>query len=922
MRGLAQLVHAGTHVAGGIADASDALVLVPASRAKRALERHLLACARDSGQVLIAPDVVTPAGLASRFVVPTARVLSPLVVRLAWRRALETSPEGVRAAFVPRGGELGPAVLDALARRIARLHADVTVACHGFEGVAAALRTALPDLDLSVWDALVSLECEWRAMLRGVGGVDAGTAALEACRSDGIRAGKVRRVLVLLADPEPLQREVLRALGAQGVPITVCVHDVGDALPAPIDVDGFPLHAPWSQARIAVPDDAIMLADAPIDQAAAVLDALQAMPRPVRSCDVTVSAPDPAVAAQAAALLPACGVRVHAAPTRTVAETPLGMLVAAVAAYVDARDAAALGTLVRHPDVERWLVAQGVSRPVAAVADFVSSRGIDRLPDDSFGIPCRRVAAVVAAVDGWLGPVRWAKDALHAVAALRAALEGVCGDRSPAGHDAAQAFRAAADDIVDVPIGFLAGMAPGAVARLILDSMESMQLPGEGDEAGVELVGWLEAGIDDAPHLVLTCMNEGQVPEGLVVDPWLPDSARARLGMPCARRRQARDAWILHSLLARKRSVRLVTGRTRADGEPMQPSRLLLGLDGESLARRMAWLADERSARSSVTAWVARTCAAGGFRVDLVPTVPARIRAVGVTSFRDWFKCPALFRLKHDPALRLRAAGEGSTGLDALGFGNLVHEALKRWGRAEASRTAAGQPGSTDAVAIEADVLAELDAVRREWYPPSLHGAYEVAIGLARERLRAFARVQAGWAAQGWRVERVELAFDVERRTDEPEPLPAPMIGSTGIALRGQIDRVDVNAAGERVALDYKTSADVETPEEHHRAVKGAWQDLQLPLYAMLLRSAGMRVRPDRLGYFVLPANPDGTAVLLASRWDQAFQDEAESEAERIAAEIEAGRFDADPDWKPPRDDEFEPVWGVGMRGLAEGGAA
>lgn len=926
MRGLAQLVLDGTALVDGIADASDALVLVPASRGKRAFERHALAIAGERGVPLVAPEVVTPGALAARFVVPTARMLGPLAAQLAWRRALEVAPQALRGVLEARGGVGGRAALEALARRIARLHADVVVACHGFADVAAGLRADSPELDLARWDALVELEGSWRALLRDAGAVDAGSEVLEACRSGRVRPGRVRRVLVLLADPEPLQREVLRALAAHGLQVTVCVHEVGDALPAPMDDEGFPRHAEWSRAHIDVPDAAIMLADAPVDQAAAVLEALRAIPAPLRSCDVTVAASDATVAAHAAALLPACGVRVHAAPTRTAAEAPLGMLVAAVAGYLELRDCDALGALVRHPEVERWLVSElagrGVRRPVAAVASFAASSGADALPPDAADVPCERVSAIVGALDRWLQPVREAADAVAAVSALRRALSAVHVDATPAGHDAARSFRDAADELCGVPAAFLQGLGPAGAARLLHEAMDATTLAGEGDEAGIEIVGWLEAGIDDAPHLVVTCMNEGIVPEGLVVDPWLPDSARARLGMPCARRRQARDAWILHSLLARKRSIRLVTGRTQADGEPLQPSRLLLGLEGAALARRVAWLADPRSRRSSAAAWTVNASEAGSFRIDLVPGVPSRIEAVSVTSFRDWFRCPALFRLKHDPALGLRAAPEGSTGLDAMGFGTLVHEALNRWGRAEAARASNGEGATLDAGAVEADVMAELEAVRRESYPSSVHGAYEVAFGLARERLRAFARVQARWAAQGWRVEHVELGFDAEVGERNRDARRSPRLGQTGIALVGRIDRVDVNEAGERVALDYKTSAEAESPEAHHRTPDGTWQDLQLPLYALLLRSIGIAVRPDRLGYFALPSNPDGTAILLAERWDDAFQADAESEAERIAAEIAAGRFEPNPDWEPRANDDFAPVWGVGMRGLAAGGGA
>jgi hypothetical protein len=92
--------------------------------------------------------------------------------------------------------------------------------------------------------------------------------------------------------------------------------------------------------------------------------------------------------------------------------------------------------------------------------------------------------------------------------------------------------------------------------------------------------------------------------------------------------------------------------------------------------------------------------------------------------------------------------------------------------------------------------------------------------------------------------------------------------------------------------------------------------DLQLPLYAVLLRSVGITVPPMNLGYFALPSNPADTAVLLAGKWDDAFLGEAEAEATRIARQIVSGQFIRAPDYEPDADDPLAPVYGVGMRGL------
>lgn len=939
MRALAQLLLGATPVRDGIVDVSDALVMVPAARAKRSLEWHLLALAKEDGHALVPPQVVTPAGLASRFVVPAARVVGAIGARLAWRQVIAGADERTWAALAPSlepVQALEPAALDALAARIALLHDDAVSACTDFATIAVDLRARAPDLDMARWDAFCVLERAWRTCLDAAGAVDANSATLAACHgnvagcderagdetggagrlADGLYAGGVRRIFVLLADPEPIQRLLLRTLAARGVRVAVAVHATGALLPAPLDDEGFPCHEEWARAAVPVAQEQIMLADTPADQAAAVIDAIAQLPAPRRSADILVAVPDASVAAQAATLLPACGLRVRALPTRTAAQAPLGMLLQAVAAHVHERSCRTLGALVRNPDVEAWLVAQGHPRPVATVAHYAATSGADELPAivRGQGDGVSGTGAIVRALDELLEPLVHASDATGAIDALRALLQLLNRDATQAGHETAEFFHSAADELLAVPAALLRAVDPARVITLVREQMESRVLASEGLDDGIELVGWLDAGISDAPDLVLTGMNDGIVPEGMVVDPWLPDSVRARLGMPCARRRQARDAWILHSLLTRKRSVRLVMGRTRTEGDPLQPSRLLLGLEGAELARRVKWLGDPETPRASAARWRPRHAKEGKFAVSLAPVGPTRIESISVTAFRDYLQDPALFRLKRDPRLRLEEAAGEALELDAMGFGTLVHAALQAWGREEAQRTSAGQPPTVDAAAIEERVHRALDEMLRLDFPESVHGAYRVQFALARERLSAFARVQAEWAAAGWRVLHAELDFAM--RPSHEGARQAPSIGKSGILVTGRIDRVDVHPEGSTVALDYKTSAEAVKPGKAHRSSKGRWLDLQLPLYAVLLRSIGVKVRPAGLGYFALPSNPSGTAVLLADEWGAEFQAEAEREAERIADSVAAGEFPHEVGFAPGADDPFAPLYGVGMRGM------
>lgn len=927
MRGLAQLVLDGTAVADGIADASDALVLVPASRAKRAFERHLVDQAAMAGHALVAPTAITPGALATCLVVPSGRVLAGLGLRLSWRHALRESPESVVAALASCSeGEADRADIDLLSARIASLHREAASACLTFAEIARARGASSSAHGEGRWDALCAVERTWIECMARAGSTDLAVEARAACAGDRLRVAGIRRAFVLLADPEPLHRELLRALDRAGVVVTVAVHSEGSGLPAPLDPEGFPEHASWATAPIEVSEACILRAAGPASQAAAIIEAIAAVDPPRSSADFAVSIPQREVEAETASLLPMCGLRVQAAPSRRASDAPVGALLAALAAHLARPTCESLLALVRHPDLEGTLVDQGIQRPVASVAEFSAASGAADLPTLEEMRAWEDARAVLLAVDEWLRPLRVASSAGPAaiVPALRRALEAVMHDSSPEGHDAAAAFRRAVDEFRGLPAPFLDAIDAAGTARIVHELMAGTKLPSSGDPEGIELMGWLDAGIDDAPHMVLACMNDGVVPEGIQACPWVPDSLRQRIGMPCARRRQARDAWILHSLLARKRSVRMVVGRTNGAGEPLPPSRLLLRASGAALATRMSWLADDSAPLADPARWCAPTQATGSFRVDPRPLASAGFTSIRVTAFRDYLESPTLFRLRHDPRLRLAAAGAADGEMDPRAFGNVIHSVLQDWGREEAD---AARP-TTDEREIRNRVHAALDSYRAIHFPKSLQPTYEVQLALMRERLSAFARVQASRAAEGWRVRHAELAFEDSPVQGRAHVVPAPTIGSAGIVLKGRIDRVDQHEDGTFAALDYKTSASASLPERAHRRRSGEWKDLQLPLYRYLLASLvePIVVGPDGLGYFSLPSNPSRTTVRMAASWTDADLDDAVDTAHEIADAVARGSFPHDPTWAPGPDDDLAPVFGVGVRldsdaGDAEGDA-
>ena len=194
-------------------------------------------------------------------------------------------------------------------------------------------------------------------------------------------------------------------------------------------------------------------------------------------------------------------------------------------------------------------------------------------------------------------------------------------------------------------------------------------------EADIELNGWLEAPWLPHSALIVSGCTEGALPTRLSAHPLLPDSVRVALGLHSNVQRFARDAYLLHCLLATRTpgTVKLTLCRMGADGEPAKPSRLLFRCPDAELGARVRKVFEPvdslRTAHARERAWPLE-----------IPKSPPP-SALRVTAFADYLKCPLRFYLKH--VLGMRKFESPKTEMDALDFGNVLHKALENFAREE-----------------------------------------------------------------------------------------------------------------------------------------------------------------------------------------------------------------------------------------------
>ena len=429
---------------------------------------------------------------------------------------------------------------------------------------------------------------------------------------------------------------------------------------------------------------------------------------------------------------------------------------------------------------------------------------------------------------------------------------------------------------------------------LTLARLAHQRLPELGGTAAVELLGFLQLPLDDAPAVVVVDVNEGNVPDASgAADPFLPDGLRRTLGLPDTRFRYARDVLLMNVALRGRTCATVLACRHDAQGNPLMPSRLLLAADDNTVVSRVkAFYGPSQSAELAVS-----DASVESTKSQQVEQTPERVYSPGfwipqpraellvapldklpVTGFRDYLACPYRFYLKR--VERLREQNDRSAEMDGGVFGDLAHAVLEDFGRSD-------EANSQDATRITRALNAGLDHHAAAQFGAVAAPAVRVQVERLRDRLAHFAQEQAKEAAEGWHI----LPDCVEK-----EIKAVFMVDGEPFTVTSKIDRVDEHPElGFRV-VDYKTSDTGKKPEDTHRSGpknEKRWTDLQLPLYRAMLALEGMG--GAAVGYFNLAKKEDDSKVHMAD-WTEDDHADALGTRDWVIQEIRAGHF-----W-PPKD--------------------
>ncbi len=925
-------------------DLSRLILVVPSSGAGRRLKELLVESAETQDLLLRPPKSLITAGmmLSELAKIPAKRPFAGnLEQQLAWVRALkQAEPQQLKllAASVPSEDDLHGWL--GLGAMLGRLHRDLAAEALNFQQVAEHGAALDGFCEEPRWRMLALVQDRYLRVLDGVGLWDRETAQVFAIEHGECRLTEDPIVLVGTADMNRVQQKMLDQVAGQ---VTALVF-APEALADRFDAHGCLRPEAWQDVGIDLADRQIEIAGGPAEQASAAIRAIAGLEGRYAADQITIGVPDER-------LVPCLQQQLEEwdLPARHGAGTPIGQtepyrLLAGVADYLEGGDFRSLAALVRHPAVTDWLAAQKahadwltlldrywsehlphqLGRPWLGSADMGRQLGkltaeIGRLTRDLSGAEGDRsmFSAPSTSAKGPLspknGPVRRRRPLDQWCEPILKLLIQVFGEvardvRNPADRCVLTACRQLCDVLGDdlrVPAELMPEVSAGEALRLVLQQAAGERIAPLPDPKAIELLGWLELPLDDAPVLIVVAMNEGIVPSSLNADLFLPNQLRRVLGIEDNARRYARDAYAMSVICGSRERLRVIAGRRTSEGDPLVPSRLLFACDRPTMARRASAYfapAADRGAESCRERPPWRSGRSEEAVPGVHPGTPQRafptlqvprpcplaepVTSMRVTEFRDYLACPYRYYLRH--RLGLERLADDALELDGLGFGSLTHEVLRRFG-------AGPLAAATDTRQISDFLSRSLDEVLGERYGPKPLPAIRVQAEQLRARLAAFADWQAGWAASGWRIEHVEW---------QPEEGQARlMVDGQPMFLRGRIDRVDFHPSeGRRVIFDYKSSNQADSPEKTHRR-QGQWVDLQLPLYRHLAADLGSG-GPIGLAYIVLPKDVRQVGPLWAVgnaqhdapgvEWTEADLAEADAAAADVVRKVRAEQF-----WPP-----------------------
>ena len=846
---------------------TDLIIGVPGGRASWHV-RELLS--QSQANTLLPPKVVTAGRIPEEILEYDMTPASPFLQSLVWQKALLKLGEDelqiltTNKNLVDGGGLV-------FADEIQGLYRELAGEGHWFSTLSETLPVDAPDREKARWQILAKVEKIKDELLEGMSFCDPQNTRHQLIEKHHINSGK-QIVLLGLPDMNNVLKSLIDAIPER---VTILI-GAPETLSATFDEYGTPRVEHWGYRPTELTLDDWRVAEDPAQQAELTIQSLESFQGMYRAEQISVGVPDHSVSPYIQRKFEQDGIVGRDAAGTPISKSTPTVLMGAVATFLSTKEFSAYAWLLRHPDIQETLpfqnsATQDLDRyfnehfPVRITDKWFSG---SRQQDKERKERLERNYEQVEELLGELGSVK--KMTLRMwVPVLKRFLETIYGSRTLLPHvyesdrvlaETFEQFLIVFENCEHIPDGVASRMGSAEAIDFVLRELSSIHIPPGAHQdlvPTIELLGWLELALDDAPALIITGMNNGSVPAPLSYTGWLPDSLRSHLGLDHRDRRFARDAYILEFLLHAKERIQVISGQRTIDGDPVLPSRLLLNVDEERIAAYAQHALEPTPPRHGQSEGQLGENFLFFPSVDLESSIP---NVLPVTAFRTYLQSPYMFYLDH--IQRLETIDDNAQELDAAGFGNLAHYVLEYFGNSKAK--------NSESPKEIRDVLFQgLDWYCRNRFGNNAKPAIDIQIQQLRHRLTQFADEQAQRRSEGWIIQ------DVESNTQKDF-----IVDDVSQTIRGRIDRIDKNErTGQWAILDYKTPNTVKDPQREHKSQSGEWTDLQLPLYWFMLQDL-IGSSPCSVGY--VNVIPDQTAFMTCSAHDMDMDDAIDTASEII----------------------------------------
>ncbi|MFP4673676.1 MAG: PD-(D/E)XK nuclease family protein [Opitutales bacterium] len=894
-------------------DLGDTVVLVPTVQSGRRLREALaLALATKDGGLfppqILTPDACLNEALAGHSAAGEATLLA------AWSVVLGKTDLTQYDFIFPIKPARSTGWQLSMARRLMHLRSELGEA--GLDFAEAANRTAGTPHEPERWRQLAELEALYLEELTAGGRHDPLHARRNAARQGRLPDGTQRVILAATPDPQPL---VLEALENADAAVSLEIWTYGPPNePNCFDNRGRPDASVWEERHLSLEALGAHLHNTEDPAATGELSARLLCEKTPES--ITLGIADPELTPILSDALTRARIHHFDPGGEPLHLSGPGRLAALLCTCGDSADITTVRTLLQHPDFVRALRAETPQLPsqeklLRAIDEIFE----DHLPPDLpallyFAAKDPKQAGVHKALkqlQDMLAPLG-GKDFPTALAQtlqrIYTHLSVQSEDQADNPHrERAALIRRQLENALENS-GLHAKLPSDYPRNALRQALENTRFHPPRPTEAHDLLGWLELLWNDAPHLVLAGLNEGRVPESVIGDAFLPETAREHLGLRTNPQRFARDAYLLAALAQRRRSphgrIDILVPRKAPDGSPLKPSRLLFQEGNDSLVTR---------ARTLFTAPATAISEAPRTRPWqlIAPQGLLLPERLSVSSLRTYLECPFRFFLRH--ILKMRPVDTKTRELSPAGFGNLIHDTLKilKGRRLDAQ---------TDVKALDKELRNTAGEIFRRNFGHRPSFALRMQETALLARLESFCHSQIADCETNGGMDILNTEHDIELELE-------------GFTLTGRIDRIDRRADGRIELVDYKSGDTPVTPAKAHLSGLArkeppehlppeakirvndkpyCWTDLQLPLYALAQNERGGEQLPAT-AYFNLPKSLEKSGLARWQDFDREQLESARNCACAVLRQIKAGVF-----WPPnpgiaSRYDEFAPLFPDGI---------